>query len=927
MIIRIFFILILLIPYSNAHAQEGIGSLISPGKLTSPHADYEGLRNCTQCHALGGGIPDSKCLDCHDKLAARIVKKEGVHAKFSDPCIKCHTDHKGRGFKITELDEKEFDHDDSGYPLEDKHSVVDCNKCHKKSGIYTGLSQDCTSCHKDPHKNELGKDCIRCHNIKGWESIEKFNHDRDSKYTLTGKHVEVKCSECHVKNRYKIQKFEECLTCHKDPHKDKPKCKECHTTDSWKKVKIDHDKTKYPLTGKHTDVSCDKCHQKGQLKGIPYKTCNNSACHDDPHKKQFTDKTCEICHTTKEWKPSLFDHDSPKYPGYKLEGKHSKVACDKCHVKGRYKPLNTKSCNTSDCHNDIHKGQFKDQTCEKCHTVKGWSPSLFEHNAAEYKGYKLDGKHLRVDCAKCHISGKYKPVSSNCFDCHEKDDTHKKELGKNCEKCHNTSEWEKYTLDHNKQTKFPLIGKHKDTRCDKCHEKNRYKTKAEKCIDCHKDIHKGQFKEECSSCHTQTDWFPRKFDHKNKTGYELRGVHNDILCSSCHKTKDEYKGANRYCNQCHVDPHFNQFGAINCSQCHNERTWSPTQFDHSKTGYPLVGQHRRAECQDCHKNRTYRNTKSACIGCHLNKYNSAPNHVSGGYSQNCVKCHPSNTGSWAFAHKEKTGCSNCHLSSRPASHINDTQKYSTTCENCHKSTTAWTFSHGTVTTGCSSCHLNDRPASHTNDTLKYSMTCEDCHKTTSAWIPVSHPSVTTGCSSCHVNDKPASHVNNPQKYPNTCENCHKSTAIWTIDHSTISTGCSDCHLSDRPSSHTSDTTKYTTTCENCHKYPTWTFSHTTLISGCSNCHLSKYPTAHNTYSTRFSTTCENCHKYPSWSTATFSHTFTAFPTNHKGASKCSDCHSNQNYGNKGGCTSCHGDKHKKGYTNSQCLNCHPTGKE
>ena len=226
----LFFILIFLIP-SDALAQDGIGSLISPGNLTSPHAKYEGITNCTKCHSLGGGIPDSKCLDCHDKLAERIKRKEGVHARYTDACIKCHIEHKGRKYKITSLEENKFDHKDTGYPLEDKHSPVKCDKCHKRGESYTGLSRECISCHKDKHKGELGRDCSRCHNLTGWKNIEKFRHDTDSKYVLTGKHIEVKCDKCHVNNKYKFEKFDECRICHRDPHKGKPLCSECHTTD------------------------------------------------------------------------------------------------------------------------------------------------------------------------------------------------------------------------------------------------------------------------------------------------------------------------------------------------------------------------------------------------------------------------------------------------------------------------------------------------------------------------------------------------------------------------------------------------------------------------------------------------------------------------------------------------------------------------
>src|SRR3989304_7168163 len=199
---KLLFILFLLVMCTYAQAQEGgFRSLISPGELTSQHTKYEGISNCTKCHSLGGGIPDGKCLDCNDKLAERIKNKQGVHAKYTDACIKCHTDHKGKGFKIVSLEKEKFDHGKTDYPLVDKHSKVECNKCHKKGDPYAGISQECLSCHKDPNKDKLGKDCERCHNIKGWKDLVKFNHERDSKYPLTGKHIEVKCEKCHINSK------------------------------------------------------------------------------------------------------------------------------------------------------------------------------------------------------------------------------------------------------------------------------------------------------------------------------------------------------------------------------------------------------------------------------------------------------------------------------------------------------------------------------------------------------------------------------------------------------------------------------------------------------------------------------------------------------------------------------------------------------
>src|SRR3990170_792940 len=74
------FILFVLLYTTTVWAQDDVGSLISPGHLSKAHEKYEGITNCTKCHALGGGIPDSKCLDCHDKLAEKIKKRVSIQA-------------------------------------------------------------------------------------------------------------------------------------------------------------------------------------------------------------------------------------------------------------------------------------------------------------------------------------------------------------------------------------------------------------------------------------------------------------------------------------------------------------------------------------------------------------------------------------------------------------------------------------------------------------------------------------------------------------------------------------------------------------------------------------------------------------------------------------------------------------------------------
>ena len=53
---------------------------ISPGKLTTAHAELEGIMNCTQCHDLGNKVTNTKCLACHEEIQELTDQNRGYHA-------------------------------------------------------------------------------------------------------------------------------------------------------------------------------------------------------------------------------------------------------------------------------------------------------------------------------------------------------------------------------------------------------------------------------------------------------------------------------------------------------------------------------------------------------------------------------------------------------------------------------------------------------------------------------------------------------------------------------------------------------------------------------------------------------------------------------------------------------------------------------
>src|ERR1019366_8939537 len=153
--------------------------------------------------------------------------------------------------------------------------------------------------------------------------------------------------------------------------------------------------------------------------------------------------------------------------------------------------------------------------------------------------FPLLGKHKNVKCIDCHKGDLYKDkLQMDCFSCHKKDDKHKGNFGPKCEDCHVDRSWKEVTFDHDKKTKYPLLGKHRETKCVKCHTGDLYKDKLKQnCYSCHEkdDKHKGEEGKKCESCHHEDSWKKVEFDHRISR-FPLTGKHSLVECKICHLT-------------------------------------------------------------------------------------------------------------------------------------------------------------------------------------------------------------------------------------------------------------------------------------------------------------------------------------------------------------------------------------------------------
>jgi len=550
-----------------AQSLEGV---LMPGKVIEGHAKLEG--ECTNCHVrFDRAAQDRLCLDCHKEVAEDVRKKQGYHGRIKErTCRGCHTEHKGRDAKIAPLDEKKFDHTLTDFALRGAHAnpKVECRSCHAAKVKYRDAQTACVSCHK---KDDVHKGSLG------------------------------------------------------------PACADCHGENNWKEAKFDHDKTKFPLVGKHRPVPCKDCHRDGVYKETPLACI---ACHkkDDKHKARFGEK-CESCHSARDWSDLLFNHDTDtKYP---LRGKHRQVKCESCHTGHLYRDKLQSACIACHKKDDKHQGTLG-TACGDCHNERNWKDTRFDHSKTRFP---LRGKHDEIECKDCHKSAVFKDAPMACVACHRKDDKHKGSLGEACGDCHTERNWKESKFDHDK-TRFPLLGKHRAAKCEDCHKDPNFKQTPSTCYACHKkdDKHEGQLGQKCEQCHGEQDWKKTSFDH-GRTKFPLLGKHQIVECNKCHATP-RYKDAKTECLACHDkdDKHKGRLGP-ECETCHNARDWKIWDFNHdTKTRFKLDGGHKGLDCHVCHRTRVAKKPSlpMTCVSCH-----ASDDVHDGSFGKQCEKCHVS----------------------------------------------------------------------------------------------------------------------------------------------------------------------------------------------------------------------------------------------------------------------------------------------
>jgi hypothetical protein len=316
------------------------------------------------------------CDRCHDDPHA---------GGLSGDCARCHAQ--------DAFAPPTFDHG-GRFPLDGAHAGRACRECHDLPApgapsapppfpFDRARAATCEGCHETPHRAFVDR-CDRCHPgadpafAAALRRVTPALHE-PAGFRLRGPHEGVACERCHERDLHPSERYRDpaapgylrrettCQGCHEDAHRGQfaarhEGCLDCHAPDRFAPHAFTSEAHArvYPLAGAHALVDCASCHRLDEalgarrFAGTP-RTCRG--CHEDPHRGQFDlygAESCMRCHASEwNWKETRFDHDTARF---RLEGKHARAACDRCHVPVaapggehvvRYRPL-SRECRS--CH-------------------------------------------------------------------------------------------------------------------------------------------------------------------------------------------------------------------------------------------------------------------------------------------------------------------------------------------------------------------------------------------------------------------------------------------------------------------------------------------------------------------------------------------------------------------------------------------------
>jgi hypothetical protein len=336
-----------------------------------------------------------------------------------------------------------------------------------------------------------------------------------------------------------------------------------------------------------------------------------------------------------------------------------------------------------------------------------------------------------------------------------------------------------------------------------------------KCLKCHGLKNGGDMSGQCLACHKGIA----------RLVAERRGIHG----------REDRKA----CTTCHVEHLGRDAGLIDRAKL------APETFDHTGTGWPLIGKHREQKCEACHKRdnqeldllglepkpesaHLFIGLKQDCASCHKDPHE-------GRLGTNCADCHRETSfrdvARDRFAHERtkfplrgahaKVECAKCH---DPIAAWGKKPPFAA-CSGCHEDAHAGQALLSGERVDCSACHSEVEFANSTFDRARHRATqfplegkhaavaCAKCHpkrpteiapaRLGSAGVWIRRPFAR--CEDCHADAHAGQFAARADK--GECKACHTvggwKPALWGVEQHQatafplvgrhIQVACKDCH--------------------------------------------------------------------------------------------------------------------------------------
>ena len=457
---------------------------------------------CEACHGPSAGakarfrgLAFDRCTDCHadahsgqlETLAAAL-KAKAAAAPPQRTCDACHGLDRWTPARF-EAD----DHERLTYRLEGAHRAVACALCHPKDAkreaafpervraelrrqnrpVKVSLARfdvpragDCRTCHRDPHAGQFDArlaqgGCAACHGVESFRRL-RFDHAKDSRFPLTGKHDKAACVACHRRDAAGVVRYRPldtaCAACHADAHAGQlavkgkgPTAPAATRRRAGRRLRRSYSSTggrsprsrSRASTGTSRATSATLPRASGRWRCAATSRCRPSA-------RAATSTSTRARSGVPPMRTSAMRRI---LLAAALALSAGAAPARGQGLPGALRPDPAGPDLAPRRPDPVHDGETR---CVLCHTPEGWEKVTFSHDGT---GFPLEGRHREATCRGCHPDTTFATaVPRACAACHP--DVHQGRLGRRCEKCHDATGWKATTFDADahRRSAFPSPG-------------------------------------------------------------------------------------------------------------------------------------------------------------------------------------------------------------------------------------------------------------------------------------------------------------------------------------------------------------------------------------------------------------------------------------------------------------------------------------